>query len=47
VKYEDRKQEDRKNGERGKWWVLFFIIMFSPRISRALNFEEREEKESS
>ena len=33
VEDEGRNQESRRDGERGKWWVLFFILIFSPKIS--------------
>jgi hypothetical protein len=39
MKVEVNKTEGMER-ERGKWWVLFFIIMFSPRIASALDFEE-------
>jgi hypothetical protein len=39
MKVEVKKIEGMER-ERGKWWVLFFIIMFSSKISSALDFEE-------
>jgi hypothetical protein len=41
MKVEVKKIEGmERERERGKWWVLFFIIMLSPKISSALDFEE-------
>ena len=46
VKYEGENQENRRDGERGKWWVLFFILVFPVSLSRAgeLEFNEFKQK---